>query len=612
MDLQGMAEQVSRRRTAAIFGLLAVAVLLVFRIREAPPSSANFDRGLIDVVAGLLPAVGMLLALEAGLLLVASTPVFRRRSEGWTALTAFAHLVFLVFAVMDHRYFLATGSRLNAELVIYTLRYASSMGGILEEGFDLQFLGAIALVLVSVLGGWALSRREPRRRPGSMASAEVLLLALAALILLDRPARVEVPESLLDHMLAGGEGAASDIQAFGPYERPVFSSEARRPRDIVLIILESFRADAMGAYRGNPEQSDTPAMDRLAREGVLVENAYSTVVHTSKALVGILCGGFPRLNLEIDEAEEGGLPLACLPRLLGELGYRTRYAQTADGAFENRVGLVRNMGFEEWRMREDLEGEVAGYLGMDERALLAPALEWASEDDERPLFLTLLTSVTHHPYQVPGEPPVEGQATWEDYRKAVRHVDAAVGEIVTALKEELPDALFIIVGDHGEGFGEHGIWGHNLIAYEEGIRVPLILYGAEDVLPRGTIGGLRHQVDLVPTVLDIIGAEWEGRLPGISLVEPKGHQYVVSSCWLRRRCIALRIGDLKFIDYYDLEKMEVYDPAADPEERENLASFYPRAVLRAAEARLRRIQADLESIYLGSQRRTMTRLADFD
>lgn len=129
MDLQGMAEQVSRRRTAAIFGLLAVAVLLVFRIREAPPSSANFDKGLIDVVAGLLPAVGMLLALEAGLLLVASTPVFRRRSEGWTALTAFAHLVFLVFAVMDHRYFLATGSRLNAELVIYTLRYASSMGG---------------------------------------------------------------------------------------------------------------------------------------------------------------------------------------------------------------------------------------------------------------------------------------------------------------------------------------------------------------------------------------------------------------------------------------------------------------------------------------------------
>src|SRR5690606_3456721 len=188
----------------------------------------------------------------------------------------------------------------------------------------------------------------------------------------------------------------------------------------------------------------------------------------------------------------------------------------------------------------DLEGEVAGYLGMDERALLAPALEWASEDDERPLFLTLLTSVTHHPYQVPGEPPVEGQATWEDYRKAVRHVDAAVGEIVTALKEELPDALFIIVGDHGEGLGGHGVGGQILTADEAGTRVTLILDGAEDVWPRGTAGGLRHRVDLVPTVLDILGAEWVGRQPGMRLRAPKGHQYVVSSCWPRRRCIALR------------------------------------------------------------------------
>lgn len=609
MDLQGLEERVSRRRTSAVFGLSALAVLVLFRLREQSPSLVSLD--LLRLAEGLLPAVGMLLALEAVLLLASLLPFLRRR-EAWTGLVAFAHLVFLVFGVMDHRYFLATGTRMNADLVVYALRYASSMGGILEEGFDIQFIGPILLALISVLAAWALSRRGLGARGGVTASAEVLLLAVAALILLDRPSRGEIPEVLLDHMLSGGEGTSSEIQAFGHYERPVLTTEARRPRDVVLIILETFRDDAVGAYRGDPEGSDTPELDRLAREGLVVENTYTTVVHTSKALVGILCGGFPRLNLQIDEAREGGLPLACMPQLLGELGYRTRYAQTADGSFEDRVGLVRNMGFEEWRMREDLDGEEAGYLGMDERALIAPAVEWATEDDDRPLFLTLLTSVSHHPYHVPGEPPVEGRPTWDHYRNAVRHVDAAVGELVAAVKKELPDALFIIVGDHGEGFGEHEIWGHNLLAYEEAIRVPLILYGADERLPRGRLGGLRHQVDLLPTLLDLLEVEWEGNLPGLSLLEPKGHQYVVSSCWMRRRCIALRIGDLKFIDYYDLDEMEVYDLATDPGEKENLASFYPRAVLRAAEARLRRIQADLESVYIGSQRRGSTRLADFD
>lgn len=605
-----MAERVDRRRTAAIFGLLTALVVFVFRMREAAPRLISLD--VFDLAEGMLPVVGVLLALEGVLLLVASLPFFRRRAEGWTALVAFSHLVFLVFAVMDHRYFLSTGTRLNVDLVVYALRYAGAMGGIVEEGFDLQFFGSIALALVAVLGAWAVSRSGRAGEGGMLASAEVLLLAVAALIFVDRPVRIEVPEEVLDHMLTGGEGAASDIQGFGPYARPTFTTEARRPRDIVFIILESFRADALGAYRGFPEDSATPALDRLAREGVLVENAYSSVIHTSKALVGILCGAFPRLNLPIEEAQEGGLPLACLPRLLGELGYRTRYAQTADGSFEDRIGLVRNMGFQAWKMREDLEGEEVGYLGMDERALIAPAVEWAEEEDDRPLFLALLTSVSHHPYQVPGEPPPRGLARWEDYLKAVRHVDEAVGEIVAQVKERLPNALFVIVGDHGEGFNEHDMWGHNIVLYEEGIRVPLILYGADDALPPGRLAGLRHQVDIVPTILELIDAEWEGSLPGVSLLEPRGHQYVVSSCWFRRRCIALRIGDLKFIDHYDLDQMEVYDLSVDPQERENLASQYPRAVLRAAEARLRRIQADLESVYLGSLRDVAGEVADFD
>lgn len=598
-----MAERLERRRTAAIHGVAALAVLVIFRVREQAGAFPSLD--FLPLASGLLPAVGILLALEALLLMVGRIPRLGRGAP-WAGLLTFGHLIFLVFGVMDHRYFLATGTRMNVDLVLYALRYVGSMGGILEEGFDLQFFGPIFLVLLALAAAWLASRREGGIF-GAAASLEAVLLAVSVLILVDRPSSGEVPERLLDHMLSGGEGAASQAQRFGPYEAPTLAQEARRPRDVVLVILETFRADAVGAYRGYPEESDTPRLDRLAREGAMVESAYATVAHTSKALVGILCGSFPRLNLPIDEAGEGGLPLACLPELLGQVGYRTRFVQSAPGGFEDRVGLVRNMGFEEWKMSEDLEGEPSGYLGMDERAMLPPALAWAREEDDRPLFLTVLTSVSHHPYQVPGDPPIRGQATKEDFEKSVRYVDAFVGELHDALRKVLPDALFVFVGDHGEGFGEHGVWGHNLLAYEEGIRVPLILHGADE-LP-SQVSGLRHQVDLLPTILDLLGIGWEGELPGLSLLDPEGHQYVVSSCWLRRRCIALRIGDLKFIDHYGRAPMEIYDLAADPEEKEDLAPFYPRAVKRAAEARLRRIQADLESVYLGSQSERAVRVA---
>jgi hypothetical protein len=85
-----------------------------------------------------------------------------------------------------------------------------------------------------------------------------------------------------------------------------------------LILLESVRYDAVGVYRQGQDiaQSVTPFIDEFARHSQVVERAYTTIPHTSKALVGIYCGTFPRFEPEITEGLPGGLSIPCLPALL--------------------------------------------------------------------------------------------------------------------------------------------------------------------------------------------------------------------------------------------------------------------------------------------------------
>src|SRR5690606_12415448 len=126
VEIRRMAERLERRRTAAIHGVAALAVLVIFRLREQAGAFPALD--LLQLASGLLPAVGILLALEALLLMVGRIPRLGR-GRPWAGLLTFGHLIFLVFGVMDHRYFLATGTRMNVDLVLYALRYVGSMGG---------------------------------------------------------------------------------------------------------------------------------------------------------------------------------------------------------------------------------------------------------------------------------------------------------------------------------------------------------------------------------------------------------------------------------------------------------------------------------------------------
>jgi phosphoglycerol transferase MdoB-like AlkP superfamily enzyme len=318
----------------------------------------------------------------------------------------------------------------------------------------------------------------------------------------------------------------------------------------------------------------------------------------------MLCGMYPRLEMPIIETLDGNLPLPCLPALLARAGYRTAFLQSASGRFENRPGLVRNLGFEHGAFLETLErdGRFArtGYFGLDEFAMLEPAVSWAAGGGEEPYLLTVLTVTPHHPYEVPGERGAWRGESLAQYRAAIRHQDRFLGALLGALgaRGALDDAVVFVVGDHGEAFGEHGRLQHDAVPYEEVVKVPLLVLGPESrVGPPRRIGGLRHHVDLMPTVFRLAGIEWRGRLPGEDLFSGDGHARVIASCWYSDYCLAMREGDRKTVFHFWRRPTQVFDLGDDPGELVDLASSLEAREVRAAERSMLAFKRSIDAFY---------------
>lgn len=351
----------------------------------------------------------------------------------------------------------------------------------------------------------------------------------------------------------------------------------RRP-NVVLITMESTRASAVTPYL--PGLPTTPFLVELAAEGVLVERAYTVVPHTSKALVPIHCGIPPKLVKAIDEANAGTIPTTCLAGHLAAAGYATLFIQPARETFEDRPGLVGNLGFANFLGKSSLPTEgfdESSYFGYEDDIMVGPAFDWVDAQD-RPFFLAILTLTAHDDYGIPAGFPVQDYVddpTFNAYLNTVAYTARFVEKIHDGLAERglLDDTIFIVAGDHGEGFGEHGRYGHDQVIYDEGLHVPMILKGPGIGPPGAVLPGLRQVVDLLPTILRLVGQEPPvagGEYDGRDLFETEGHERLFHSCWRDSTCMAMREGDRKVIYHYGDPGVEVFDLAADPQETRNV------------------------------------------
>ncbi|MBN2594348.1 MAG: LTA synthase family protein [Sedimentisphaerales bacterium] len=340
--------------------------------------------------------------------------------------------------------------------------------------------------------------------------------------------------------------------------------------NVVLIVLEGVQYQHTSLF--SRKSDPTPYLASLAGQGVEFTNTRSTLTHTTKALFSLLTGRYPSASQDIAEAVPAVSPYAGIAAILaGKLGYRTAFFQSAMGDFESRPGLVYNLGYEKFWARDDSDdpNSFVGYLGCDEFAMLKPISEWIKAE-HKPFFLTILCSVTHDPYEVPEWFGVAAKEPLERYKQSISYTDKFLAELDVALCNLgiVDNTIICVIGDHGEAFGEHGLLGHERIAFDEVLRIPFCLRAPFLMLAGLKITKPASSIDLTPTLLGLLGFETESvGFDGVDLFAPvPDDRRVYFTGWMQEGPAGFINGDRKFI-YNPTDKTTcVFDLTADPNE----------------------------------------------
>ena len=347
---------------------------------------------------------------------------------------------------------------------------------------------------------------------------------------------------------------------------------------VLLITIDTLRADALGAYGGKAE---TPWVDRLAREGVRFETAHAHNVVTFPSHSNLLSGQLPLIHGVHDNTGfRFPVDMETLATRFKALGFRTA-AFVSAFVLDSRFGLDR--GFDLYDDRTTGIEAQSPFRVPDRKGTetVAAAKTWIDAQGDAQFFAWVHLYDPHYPY-LPAE-PFASKYEKEPYLGEVSAADAALGPLLASILDgaRKDKVLVVFTSDHGEGLGEHQESTHGVFAYESTLRVPLILW-SKTLSPALVKTPVRH-VDVVPTLLDVLGRPPVADLPGRSLLPlavSEGGSLTTSyfeslSASLNQGWAPLRgvfDGQWKYID---LPLPELYDLNADPKELRNLVATEP-------------------------------------
>jgi len=353
--------------------------------------------------------------------------------------------------------------------------------------------------------------------------------------------------------------------------------------NILLITIDTLRADHLGSY--GYAAAETPSLDAVARRGLRFDQALTVTPLTLPAHASLMTGAFPGSH---GVRDNGGFVLnddqTTLAEILRARGYRTG-GFVAAFVLDRRWGI--SQGFDQYSDRFDLS-KYAADVGAD--AVRRPggevvddALAWLNQDTARPFLAWVHLYEPHAPY----DPPEAVRARFPPtvlgaYDAEIAIADAQVGRLLNALAADgrLDRTIVAVLGDHGEGLGEHQEQEHGFFVYDTTLRIPLIIAGAG--VPTRDIGEQVRIVDVMPTLLELAGVGVPPEVQGRSLVPlARGRALslvALSETWYPRNhfgwseLTAIRDGRYKLIA---APRRELYDMQTDPREMHDLAASNP-------------------------------------
>jgi arylsulfatase A-like enzyme/Flp pilus assembly protein TadD len=378
------------------------------------------------------------------------------------------------------------------------------------------------------------------------------------------------------------------------WEGMVFAANTTPPAkpqqpDIYLITIDTLRADHVHCYGYDAIQ--TPALDALAKDGVRFTNAFTASPITNTSHTTILTGLLPTHH----QVTDFGIPLsrgnATLAETLKAKGYHTA-AFIGAVILDSKAlspGLDRGFDFYD-NFPENADPKSPRFGRVERRGMdvVQHAEKWAASHRAGPRFVWVHLYDPHDPY----EPPAPYSETYKSrlYDGEIAYADSALARWIADLKQEgrYNNALVIVVGDHGEGLGEHGEDTHGVFLYDSTLRVPLIVKAPGRKGAGKVVEAQVRTTDLFPTAVEFAHAEMPAQSDGTSLAalleaKPADERTVVSETdyplrfgWAPLRSV--RTPAAKFIE---APRPELYDLAADPVEQKNLYGGGDARVLKA-------------------------------
>ncbi len=340
-----------------------------------------------------------------------------------------------------------------------------------------------------------------------------------------------------------------------------------RGRNVVLYVIESLAREQTSL--GSKKLDTTPLLSKMLAQGGVETPCYAQFANSSKATFGLLSGVYAAQTMEVLECEMSAM--SGLPRALSQAGYYSVCVTPQTLYYQGQRTMFQKLGFDEVVAFLDLEAIAkqrgipfaqTGPASRDDRLMFL--WDHAQLEQKKPFFATYYTMSSHYAYEFPGQ--TKGTEE-ERHTRAVRYTDQVLGEVLEDYKRRglYDNTLFVITADHGEDFFEDGRFAprHSSLT-ENAHEVPLLFFAPGVDLSHFKFGRAR-QVDIMPTILDLVGLAPQSLAnSGESLLLATRERTMFLQSYGTERTAALIDGHMKWI--WDLESDTRWsvDLAVDP------------------------------------------------
>jgi phosphoglycerol transferase MdoB-like AlkP superfamily enzyme len=345
--------------------------------------------------------------------------------------------------------------------------------------------------------------------------------------------------------------------------------------NLIIVVLEGISPGQTNLF--NKDGASVPFLAELADSDAAFTNCRTIATHTTKALFSIHTGRYPSVSQDYVEATVKNRPYQSIATILKNCcQYRTAFFQSAAGTFEGRPGLANNLGFDYFFAREDIPdaNTYLGYLAADEFALIEPVCQWIQQS-EKPFMISILSSATHDPYELPARYKSVNDAKDEPvkkYRRVIEYTDSFLAALYERLAQvtDRENIIFCVIGDHGEAFGQHDRYGHARIPYDEALKVFWFIKSPQLIKKPVKIDHLVSGIDVTPTLLGLLGFDTEkGSFDGINAFKVNtSDRKLFFSTWTNNGPVGFIAKQQKFIYDPTNEMVIKFDLSEDPDESE--------------------------------------------